>query len=106
MNPESAPSTALLVDDNPVSRAANGRRLSREGYSVTLAAEAGLALGLAERHRPAVIFLHLGRDGSGAAQLIQQLRASDSCRHIPVVMVPDEPDRGRRGLHSVLRSGW
>jgi CheY-like chemotaxis protein len=100
--------TALLVDDELTSRAAQSARLEGEGYTVFVAQNQADALSRAKQVAPKVIFVHLGRSGLGNLALIQALRSDDSCRHIPVVVVRDQPAVAPRPkqLRAVPHDSW
>lgn len=100
--------TVLLVDDEPVSRRANQGRLEDQGYLVTVAENAAEGLTRARQSAPKVIFVHLVGGGLGNVSLIQSLRAEDSCRHIPVVVVTNHRDIRVENtkLRTVNRAGW
>ena len=99
--------TALLVDDDSVSRAAQHTRLEREGYTVFVAQNQGDALSRAKQMAPKVIFAHLGVAGLGNMGLIQALRSDDSLRHIPVVVIRDMGVGARPPkLRSVPHDSW
>ena len=83
--------TALLVDDELISRVAHSSRLEGEGYTVFVAQNQTDAVARAKQVAPKIIFAHLGRAGLGNLALIQALRSDDTCRHIPVVVVKDQP---------------
>jgi len=57
---------------------------------------------------PKVIFAHLGRAGLGNLALIQALRSDDTTRHIPVVVVRDQPAVAARPkqLRAVPHDSW
>jgi CheY-like chemotaxis protein len=100
--------TALLVDDQLTSRAAQSARLEGEGYTVFVAHNQADALSRAKQVAPKVIFAHLGRSGLGNLALIQALRSDDTCRHIPVVVVRDLPAVAARPkqLRPVPHDSW
>ena len=99
---------ALLVDDEPGSRLANQLRLEDEGYSVLVVQNQADALSRAKKALPQVIFVHLA--SGGTVPLIQALRSDDSCRHISVVLIKDNPPvrpvPGRTMLHAVPHDAW
>jgi CheY-like chemotaxis protein len=107
-NTASFTKTALLVDDEPLSRRANLGRLEAEGYIVSIAQNAAEALGQAKKSLPKIIFLHLAAGGPGTVPFMQALRSDDGCRHIPVVLISDhfDPKVRRAKLHSVNRENW
>jgi CheY-like chemotaxis protein len=99
---------ALVVDDDPETQAIYLRRLTIDGYEVAAAADAAVALELVKKSTPDVIFVHLGRNGSGSTQLLLTLRAADDTRHIPVAVLDDYYDPGLEGLGlaPVARENW
>ena len=100
--------TALLVDDEPGSRAAQQVRLEREGYTVSAVQNQADALSRVKQSPPQVIFVHLVT--SATMSFIQALRSDDACRHIPVVVIKDQPPvknvPGRAKLHAVPHDSW
>src|ERR1700686_1153717 len=101
-------SPALLVDDDSGTWLANQRRLEDDGYSVVVARSGTEGLGRARQSAPNVIFIHLVGNGQDRLSFIQALRSDDSCRHIPVVVMPGLPStvRPNKGLHKVNRDRW
>jgi CheY-like chemotaxis protein len=100
---------ALLVDDEPASRKAHQERLESQGYTVFVAQNHEEALSRAKQSLPKVIFVHLVTSSLGNLPLLQALRAEDSCRHIPVVVLTDHPSAGlsrAKKLRSVSREEW
>jgi DNA-binding response OmpR family regulator len=99
---------ALLVDDDVDTRLGNARRLEAEGYEVTQAGDVESGLSFARNNRPEIIFLHLGRRGSGGVAFLQKLRADDTMRHIPVSMLSSHSNLRLKklGLNSVSGDAW
>jgi CheY-like chemotaxis protein len=99
--------TALLVDDEPLSRKAEQARLEGEGYAVFAASGSTDALAQARLTAPNVIFVHALTAG-GNLPLIQALRSDDACRHIPIVVIRGGTDRriASTKLKTVPRDGW
>ncbi len=99
--------TALLVDDEPLSRKAEQARLEGEGYTVFAASGQTEALAQARLTAPNVIFVHVGSAG-GNLPLIQALRSDDACRHIPIVVIRGGKDVriASTKLKTVPRDGW
>ncbi|TMB98132.1 MAG: response regulator [Chloroflexi bacterium] len=108
VKPTSDVRVALLVDDEADSRAAQQTRLEGEGYTVFVATNQADALSRAKQALPQVICVHLATGGT--VQLIQALRSDDSCRHIPVVVLKDQPQLravpGRARLHAIPHDSW
>jgi len=98
----------LLVDDEATSRRANQARLEKLGYLVLLAQDETEALDQARQSAPTAIFVHLVATKRGNLPLIEALKSDDACRHIPVVVLTDDPDvtAGRARLHTVQREEW
>lgn len=99
--------TALLVDDEPLSRKAAQARLEGEGYTVFAASGQTEALAQVKQVAPNVIFVHVVSAG-GNLPLIQALRSDDACRHIPIVVLPERSDVRITStrLKTVPRDGW
>ncbi len=99
--------TALLVDEEPLSRKAEQMRLEGEGYMVFAASGQSEALAQARVTAPNVIFVHVVAAG-GNLPLIQALRSDDACRHIPIVVIRGAADVriARTKLKAVPRDGW
>lgn len=100
--------TALLVDDDPRSQEANQQRLQHDGYSVVLAREESEGLARARQILPSAVFVHLVLSGAGNVPFMQALRADDSCRHIRVVVLPNQApvDPTKKPLRPVPRDAW
>ena|SRR5438034_11516791 len=99
---------ALMVDDDVTTSPVYLRRLTDEGYQVTTANDPALALTLAKESPPSIIFVHLGRGGSGCSAFIVALRAGDDTRHIPVAVLSHyyNPNLERIGLTAVVAENW
>ena len=108
--PSRAPTTVLLVDDDP-----DVRMLVRDCIvSLTLAAsvyeaETGeeawrwLSRGGTGADRPMVIFLDLEMPGSGGLALLRQIRATPTMTDIPVVMLTGVSDE--EAMHAAAAAG-
>jgi CheY-like chemotaxis protein len=102
--------TALLVDDDVVSRVSNRSRLEGEGYAVVMANDETEGLNRAKQSIPNVIYIHLVAGSRGSIPFMQALRSDDSCRHIPVVVIKEnltaEAAQKQKKLRSVHRDRW
>jgi CheY-like chemotaxis protein len=102
--------TALLVDDDLISRQTNRTRLEGEGYSVVIAQDETEGLNRAKQSSPNVIYIHLVAGSQGSIPFMQALRSDDSCRHIPVVVIREnltaEAAQRQKTLRSVHRDRW
>ncbi|MBA2558146.1 MAG: response regulator transcription factor [Chloroflexi bacterium] len=82
----------LVVDDEPTVRDIVARYLERDGFRVTVAADAREAL-FALQQRPDLIILDIMLPGEDGLTILQQLRKSSD---VPVILLTartDEPDR-------------
>lgn len=90
--------TILLVEDNEPSRDALGRRLERRGYQVRPAVNGQEAVTLAREISPDLILMDLGlpvMDGWAATRM---LKADESTRHIPIIVLSAHAMTGDREL--------
>src|SRR6266849_869582 len=99
--------TAMLVDDEPLSRKVAQARLESEGYTVFAASGPTEALAQARLTAPNVIFVHVIAAG-GNLPVIQALRSDDACRHIPIVVIREGTDVrvASTKLKTVPRDDW
>jgi adenylate cyclase len=80
-------SRILVVDDNPSNRDLLTRRLGREGYRVT-PAECGVsALALTAAQDFDLVLLDLIMPDLSGFEVLCRLKAQESTRHIPVIMI-------------------
>ena len=96
--PDVVGSRILVVDDNPSNRDLLTRRLGREGYRVT-AAECGIsALALTAAEDFDLVLLDLIMPDLSGFEVLCRLKAQESTRHIPVIMISalDELDTAVR----------
>lgn len=77
----------LVVEPDPALRAVLADILVAEGYAVVQAECAADGLRIAREHRPDAILLDLGAAPERAFQLMEQLRATQATRYIPVVAI-------------------
>ncbi len=77
----------LVVDDDPAAREVVRRQLERDGWEVTEAANGEEALAAVERQRPALIVLDMLMPVLDGFGVVAELRASESWRDIPVVVL-------------------
>jgi CheY-like chemotaxis protein len=90
--------SVLVVDDDPSTGSVYIKRLQDEGYQTTRAGDPTVALSLAQQARPGMIFVHMGRGGSGSSAFIRALRSNDATRHIPVTLLTSYFNRELEGL--------
>ncbi len=64
---------------------------------------------IAKQATPRIIFVSIGRGGSGGTPFLQALRSNDSTRHIPVDILANRHKDGRLerlGLRRIGRELW
>ena len=85
----SAPESALLiVDDNEDNRYTLTRRLRREGYeNLTTSADGEEALDLLRSQPFDLVLLDVMMPGLNGYEVLARLRADNTLRHIPVIMI-------------------
>ena len=86
-HPNNAHGTILLVDDSATNRDMLSRRLERYGHTVTLAEHGRQALELIGSRQFDLVLLDVMMPGMNGFQVLQHLKADETLRHIPVIMV-------------------
>lgn len=86
-DPSAAAAHILVVDDNAANRDLLSRRLKREAYRVTSAAEGADALALITAERFDLVLLDLMMPGLSGFEVLSRLKADESTRHLPVIMI-------------------
>lgn len=85
--PEAQHGLLLVVDDNEMNRDMLSRRLERQGYQVATATD-GRETMAAVRARPFdLVLLDIMMPEIDGYEVLQQLKADDTLRHIPVIMI-------------------
>ena len=88
----------LVVDDEPDIVALVAYHLAKSGYRVATAANGRDALDVVRRERPTLVVLDLMLPDLSGYDVLEQLRADEATRHVPVLMLTarrEEPDRIR-----------
>ena len=83
-------SRVLVIDDDEALRAVFARALTREGYSVQVAATAEEALNSVAQERPDAIFLDLKMPMINGVGFLYRLRENPANRDIPVALITGE----------------
>ena len=86
----------LVIDDDPTQRDLMRRFLDKEGFCVRVASGGEEGLRLARVLRPVAITLDVMMPDMDGWSVLSQLKADESLRDIPVIMITmvDDPDRG------------
>jgi CheY-like chemotaxis protein len=82
----------LIIEDDASLRALLLDLLDGEDSRVRVSTHHGEAVQLASSHQPRAILLDVGRPGPSGWAVLQQLRASDRTRHIPVIALSDRSE--------------
>jgi two-component system, OmpR family, phosphate regulon response regulator PhoB len=88
----------LVVDDEPDIVGLVAYHLAKTGYRVSTASTGADALSMARDEHPALIVLDLMLPGMSGFEVLEQLRGSDSTRHVAVLLLTarrEEADRIR-----------
>jgi two-component system phosphate regulon response regulator PhoB len=96
--PRPATERILVVDDEPDIVALVAFHLVKAGYRVSTAANGPDAIAQAKQEAPALIVLDLMLPGMSGFEVLEQLHADESTRHVAVLMLTarrEEPDRIR-----------
>ncbi len=86
--------TILVVDDNETNRDLVSRQLERQGYTVAVAENGQQALQMVDVGQYDLILLDIIMPEMNGYQVLEQLKANERWRHIPVIMISalDEQD--------------
>lgn len=77
----------LVVDDNEMNRDMLSRRLERQGYTVTTAADGLEALEAVARESFDLVLLDIMMPGLDGHGVLARLKADPELRHLPVIMI-------------------
>ena len=79
--------TVLVVDDNELNRDLLSRRLNRQGHSVAVAVNGLQALEMVRANNFDLVLLDVMMPEMDGFQVLEHLKADDSLRHVPVIML-------------------
>jgi two-component system, OmpR family, phosphate regulon response regulator PhoB len=97
-SPTASQQRVLVVDDEPDIVALIAYHLARAGYRVSTSPNGADALTMVAREHPSLVVLDLMLPGLSGYEVLEQLRASEQTRVIPVLMLTarrEEEDRIR-----------
>src|SRR5216684_8521078 len=83
--------TALVVDYDPWERSFTTEVLAGQGYLVVGASNGASGLRWAEQHECDIILLDLALPELSGSEFLQQLKATETTREIPVIVLSSEP---------------
>lgn len=92
----------LVIEDDPVARAALHGQLKAQGYAVALAADAASAMTAANRQRPDLVLLDLGLPGGDGFLVMERLAANLQLAATPVVVITGHDDPASRSRARAL----
>jgi CheY-like chemotaxis protein len=96
--------SVLVVDDDPVTRQMLSGTLDDRGHRVTTAEDGRRALDLLRSERFDVVLLDVLMPQLNGYEVLEQMKADEDLRHIPVVMVDlGRRDRERRPVYRARR---
>ena len=81
------PRRILIVDDNPDAVAVLAISLKRAGHETFHAGDGRIALELARKHRPDIIFLDIGLPGLNGYEVARAVRADPVLSHARIIAV-------------------
>jgi len=90
--------TALLINDEPVTRSLTGRILASEGWSLLEAGDGNHGVELAMQHRPTLIVCDLRLPQSDGIQVCQAVRQRTELSHAKIIITAGrgfDSERGR-----------
>jgi CheY-like chemotaxis protein len=76
----------LIIEDDEFLRSLAAKRLEKEGYNVSTAADGDSALATAKEARPGVILLDLLLPGLSGFEVLEKLRAEADFKDTPIVV--------------------
>ncbi len=95
---DGAAGTLLVVDDNAANRDLLARRLTRQGYAVTMAEDGQRALDVLAAQPFDLVLLDVLMPGLDGYEVLARIKADERLRHVPVIMISALDD-----MESVVR---
>lgn len=81
----------LIVDDDEGILEATRVAVELAGFQVTTVSDPNKVLALVKKHKPNIILLDLLLSGKDGKEVLEELHANSSTRHIPVIMLSAHP---------------
>lgn len=77
----------LVVDDNEMNRDMLARRLTRQGFAVEVAEHGQMALDMVAARPYGLLLLDVMMPRMNGYEVLERLKADETTRHIPVIMI-------------------
>lgn len=87
MNAATTSASILLVDDDELNLKVLARRLSQEGFLMSLATTATAALAMMDRQHFSLILLDIDMPGTNGIELLKKIRSKSSANKTQVIML-------------------
>ncbi len=91
----------LIVEDHPTMREAMRMVLEHEGFEIREASDGQVALDMARKRPPDLMFLDLNIPGTSGAQVLQELKADPDTADVRVIIVTAVGEEGREYVLSL-----
>ena len=85
----------LIVEDHPTMREAMRMVLEHEGFDIREASDGQIALDMARKRPPDLMFLDLNIPGTSGAEVLQVLKADPDTADVRVIIVTAVGEEGR-----------
>ena len=76
----------LIVEDDEYLRSLTAKRLEKEGFAISAAADGDAGIGMAEKETPDIILLDLLLPGTSGYEVLEKLRANDGTKKTPIIV--------------------
>jgi len=86
----------LLVEDNEMNRDMLSRRLTRNGYEVSIAKDGQQGVDMALSERPDIILMDMSLPVIDGWEATRQIKANDATRRVPVIALTAHAMAGDR----------
>ncbi len=91
----------LIVEDHPTMREAMRMVLEHEGFEIREASDGQIALDMARKRPPDLMFLDLNIPGTSGAQVLKELKADPDTADVRVIIVTAVGEEGREYVLSL-----
>ncbi len=91
----------LIVEDHPTMREAMRMVLEHEGFEIREASDGQIALDMARKRPPDLMFLDLNIPGASGAEVLQELKSDPDTADVRVIIVTAVGEEGREYVLSL-----